>query len=117
MFSSCSRSPALPTLPCNVTTNEHELTLVPDVPLLRFPRDPRTNWSSDVSLAGGSPLEDSGDPLSILLQPGDEGDAPVSHPPLVQRLLELGLTGEPDIACCRGLHEGGEVPTLGWREA
>jgi len=57
-------SSTLPTLPCNVTTNEHELTLIPDVPLPLFPSAPRTIWASSASLAGESAFAGS---LSIPL--------------------------------------------------
>jgi hypothetical protein len=39
--STTSLSSTLPTAPCNVTTKEHELTLIPDVPFHRLPRAPR----------------------------------------------------------------------------
>src|ERR687889_1270088 len=55
--------------------------------------------------------------LSVPAQFGDEGEPPVAHPPLVQRLFELGLAGELDLSCGRGLDEGGKVFRLRGREA
>src|SRR5215203_3498038 len=52
-------------------------------------------------------LEASGGTLSVPAQFGNEGEPPVAHPSLVERLLELGLAGELDLSCGRGLDEGG----------
>src|ERR671921_818965 len=54
--------------------------------------------------------------LSLPAQLGDEGEPPVAHPPLVQRLFELGLAGEIDLACGRCLDEGGKIFCLRGRE-
>ncbi len=72
-FSTSSLSSTLPTLPCNVTTNEHELTLIPDVPLRLFPSAPRTSWASRASLAGGAAFAGSAGVLFIPVQPWQEG--------------------------------------------
>src|SRR5215216_657128 len=53
----------------------------------------------------------------VLAQLGDEGKVSVAHSALVQRLLELGLAGEHDLSCGRGLYEGGQVFSLRRREA
>jgi hypothetical protein len=50
-FPTSSLSSTLPTLPCSVTTNEQELTLILDVSLPFLPSAPRTNWASNASLA------------------------------------------------------------------
>src|SRR5919107_503230 len=55
--------------------------------------------------------------LSVPAQFGNEGEPPVAHPPLVQRLFELGLAGEIDLSCGRGLDEVGKVFRLRGREA
>src|SRR5215212_7408406 len=55
--------------------------------------------------------------LFVPAQFGYEGKHPVAHPPLVQRLLELGLAGERDLSCGRCLDEGGQVFSLRRREA
>ena len=41
-FPTSPLSSMLPTLPCSVTTNEHELTLIPEVPLPLLPNAPQT---------------------------------------------------------------------------
>src|SRR5918994_7080321 len=109
-------SSTLPTLPCSITTNEQELTLIPEVPLPLLPSAPRTSWASSASLAGEPTFAGSTGALFIPMQSRNEGEPPVSHPPLVERLLELGLAGEPDLSRGRGFHEGGEVLPLRGRK-
>src|SRR5919112_848664 len=111
-----SRSLTLPTLPCSVTTNEQELTLITDVPLPLLPSAPRTSCASSASLAGRSAFAGSAGTLLIRVQPRHQGKPPVAHPPLVERLLELGLAGEPELSRGRGRNEGGEVLSLRGRK-
>src|SRR5829696_8961092 len=94
------RRSALRASPCSVTTKEQELTLIRGPPRKRGsrPSAPRTSWTSSASFAG-FPSGDS--PQATLLfrtEPGQEGEAAVAHPALVEWLLELGLTGEFNFA-------------------
>src|ERR671911_633493 len=78
------------------------------------PKCPCGNSTWTTAIASPEASEGS---LSVPAQFGDEGEPPVAHPPLVQRLFELGLAGELDVACGRGLDEGGKVFSLRGREA
>src|SRR5829696_3126333 len=74
-------------------------------------------FGNSTGITAIAPFEASESNLSVPAQFGDESEPPVAHPPLVQRLLELGLAGERDLSCGRCLDEGGQVFSLRRREA
>src|SRR5829696_10043679 len=74
-------------------------------------------FGNSTGITAIAPFEASESNLSVPAQLGDQSEPPVAHPPLVQRLLELGLPGETDLPGGRGLHEGGQVFSLRGREA
>src|SRR5829696_4900908 len=78
---------------------------------------PKSPFGNSTWITAIASPEASAGSLPVPAQFGDEGEPPIAHPPLVQRLFELGLAGEIYRSCGRGLDEGGEVFCLRGREA